>query len=64
MNGNNDHWIGKSVLALLIIILILGIIALVSPRYRRRMGVAVAWIVGGIVAMYLVIRSMAPLGGK
>lgn len=53
------HVTAYIVLALLIAVVILGVIAIASPRHRRRMGEIAAWSVGGLVAAYLVGRGIA-----
>lgn len=58
MNGHNDHLIGIAALLLLIVFAVLAVIAICSPRYRRRIGLATAWVAGGLVAVYLVGRGI------
>lgn len=58
MRGHNDHLVGVAVLVLLVIIVGLAITALASRRHRRRIGLAAAWIVGGLVAIYAVARGV------
>jgi uncharacterized membrane protein len=54
----SSHIAGHVVLGLLILLVILGIVALASQKYRRVCLLAGAWIVGTIVGVYLVIRGI------
>lgn len=52
------HVAGHAVLALCIVLVILGIFALAMPRHRGRIGRFALWLVGGLIAVYLVIRAV------
>ena len=56
--SNAEHLIGYAVLALIAVLVILGIIALGSPRYRKRVLRAAAWSAGGLVGAYAVLRVL------
>lgn len=58
MHGTQSHLPGIALLMLLVVLAALTVIALFSRRYRRPMGRAAAFTVGGLVAVYLVARGV------
>ena len=59
MKNSGGHLLGYVVLALLILFVILGIVAIASPRRRRKTLKIAAWTFGGLAGLYLVIRCIA-----
>jgi hypothetical protein len=57
--GLASHVTGDVAVGLVVLLVILGIVALASTRYRRRSLLAGAWIFGGLLAVYLVLRAVA-----
>jgi hypothetical protein len=57
--GLAAHLEGYIVLALIIAIVIIGVGSIFSPGWRRVAPRAVAWLIGGVVAAYLVGRGVA-----
>jgi len=47
------------VLALIVVVAAAGVAAVVSPRWRRTAPRAIAWLLGGLLAAYLVGRGIA-----
>jgi hypothetical protein len=56
--GLASHVTGDVTIGLVVLLVILGIVALASTRYRRRSLLAGAWIIGGLTAAYLVLRAV------
>lgn len=59
MKNNSQHLVGYAVLVLIVVVVIFGIIALASPRYRKRTLMAAGWTVGGLAGIYAVARGIA-----
>ena len=57
--STGGHLVGYVVLLLLIIFVVLAVIAIASRRLRRPALRIAAWTLGGLVALYLVIRAIA-----
>jgi uncharacterized membrane protein len=56
---SHSHLIGYTILGLIVVLVILGVIAMCSPRYRRRVLLAAGWTAGGLAGAYAVLRGIA-----
>lgn len=59
MKHSAGHLAGYTVLALLIIVVILAIVAIASPRHRRPVLRTAGWTLGSLAGLYAVIRGIA-----
>src|SRR5579875_3437214 len=57
-HGLASHAIGFGLIGVLVVLAILAVVVISSPRYRRPVGKGVAWVAGSLLGLYLVLRGI------